>query len=48
MEFSISPLFFLWLMAVVAFVCAYIVGRRREKAARRGAPADTYRPGIFQ
>jgi hypothetical protein len=31
MDRSISPLFFLWLMAVVAFVFAYRAGRRRNR-----------------
>jgi cbb3-type cytochrome oxidase subunit 3 len=31
MDFSISPLFFLWLMAVAAFAFAYRAGRRHNR-----------------
>jgi hypothetical protein len=35
MDLTISPLFFLWLIAVVAFVCAYHAGRRRNQNNQR-------------
>jgi hypothetical protein len=35
MALSISPLSFPWLIAVVALVCAYGAGRRRNQNNRR-------------
>jgi len=35
MDLSVSPLFFLWLIAVAAFVCAYCAGRRRNQHDQR-------------
>ena len=35
MDVSVSPLFFLWLTAVVAFICAYRAGRRRNQSIPR-------------
>ena len=35
MDLSVSPLFFLWLIAVAAFVCAYRAGRRRNQNDQR-------------
>lgn len=35
MGLSISPLFFPWLIAVVAFICAYRAGRRRNQNNQR-------------